>query len=148
MELDLAIGREREEARHMVALFLGLAVLVERTIARSWVLRFFLLWALRPAEAIALRYCAGFRGLPAGLAQPQGDSIAEARRFARCFRAAARAFAAILARSRVSRGVDRPGRSTEAGNHGHPMRLDFLAVHALARCGDGPMRAVAAIDSS
>ena len=143
MELDLAIGREREEARHMVALFLGLAVLVERTIARSWVLRFFLLWALRPAEAIALRYCAGFRGLPAGLAQPQGDSIAEARRFARCFRAAARAFAAILARSRVSRGVDRQGRFTETGNDGHPMRLD-----ALARCGDGPMPAVAAIDSS
>ena len=149
MELDLAIESERDKARHMVALFLGLAVLVERACGRAWVLRFFLLWALRPAEAIALRYIAeahGASGL-AAFAEPQGDNIAKARRLARCFRAAARVLAGTIARCRISRGLD-CRRSHLAEADGHPVRLMTLGSQASLRPAGAPAHAVVAIDSS
>lgn len=91
MDWSAAIERERQVLKRIVALFCALAALCDRICNRSRRARRLVLWILRPAEAIALERIAEAGPVPLALLWERGDSLAEARRLSRCFRAAARA---------------------------------------------------------
>ena len=91
MDWSAAIERERQVLKRIVALFSALAALCDRICTRSRAARRFVLWILRPAEAAALERIAEAGPVPLALLWQRGDSLAEARRLSRCFRAAARA---------------------------------------------------------
>jgi hypothetical protein len=59
-------------------------------------LRCFVLWIMRPAMEIALDCIADAGPVPEALLQESIDSMAEARRYSRCFRAAARSMKGLL----------------------------------------------------
>ena len=96
MDWDLAIEKEREKLKRIVALFYALAVLADRICSRSRPLRCFVLWIMRPAMEIALDCIADAGPVPEALLQESIDSMAEARRYSRCFRAAARSMKGLL----------------------------------------------------
>ena len=98
MEGNLAINRDVEMLKRILALFLSLAGLADRACGRSWPVRWLVIWALRRSETIALGKIvdAGELSLYYSLAQHRGNSLAEARRLARCFRAAARSVKKLL----------------------------------------------------
>lgn len=97
MDCELAIKAEREMLQRIVALYLKLACLCDRACARSWPIRWLLLWALRSAEACALQRIAEAEPrLYPSLAQSRLDTLSEVRRLARCFRAAARSTKKLL----------------------------------------------------
>lgn len=91
MDWSAAIERERQVLKRIVALFSALAALCDRICTRSRPARRLVLWILRPAEAAALDRIAEAGPAPLALLGQRGDSLAEARRLSRCFRAAARA---------------------------------------------------------
>ncbi|MCV3243768.1 hypothetical protein [Mesorhizobium sp. ZC-5] len=91
MDWSAAIERERQVLKRIVALFCALAALCDRICTRSRPARRLVLWILRPAEAAALERIAEAGPAPLALLWQRGDSLAEARRLSRCFRAAARA---------------------------------------------------------
>jgi hypothetical protein len=96
MDWDLAIEKEREKLKRIVALFYALAVLADRICSRSRALRCFVLWIMRPAMEIALDCIADAGPVPEALLQESIDSMAEARRYSRCFRTAARSMKGLL----------------------------------------------------
>jgi hypothetical protein len=96
MDWDLAIEKEREKLKRIVALFYALAVLADRICSRSRPLRCFVLWIMRPAMEIALDCIADAGPVPEALLQESIDSMAEARRYSRCFRTAARSMKGLL----------------------------------------------------
>jgi hypothetical protein len=156
MDWKLTIETERTVLKRILALFLSLAILADRTCGRALPVRCLVLWMLRPAEALALReiFEAGQMSLYGSLAQSRCGSLAEARRLARCFRAAARAVQKqlkALARCRVQCRADRheessvpPGRPA-----GHRAIASIGAfVDALRRYADAPPPFVERRDSS
>ena len=96
MDWGLAIESEREVLKRILALFYALAVLTDRASGRSRPVRCFVLWILRPAVAVALDCIADARPLNVALVRERCDSIAEARRYSRCFRAAARSMKRLI----------------------------------------------------
>ena len=96
MDWDLAIEKEREKLKRIIALFYALAVLADRICSRSRPLRCFVLWIMRPAMEIALDCIADAGPVPEALLQESIDSMAEARRYCRCFRTAARSMKGLL----------------------------------------------------
>lgn len=88
MDWKLAMEAERAALKRIVALLFALADLAELAACRSQAVRGFVLWILRPAEAVA-------RNLVTGTPTPVplfrvGDSPADARRLAEDFRDLAR----------------------------------------------------------
>ena len=111
MNEELATEVDRDMLKRILALYLGLAVLAERAARRCLPIRLLVLWYLRRGEAVALRRVAELGSWPlyASLAQRYDDSLSEAGRLARLFRAAARAVRKQLrqiARSRPSNGAE------------------------------------------
>jgi len=135
MDWKLAIKEEREVLKRIVALFYALANLTDRAAGRSHPMRGFVLWILRPAMAIALDYIADAGPVHEALLRENGDSIAESRRYSRCFRAAARSIKGLF------RALDRCEAQEDGGStlFGHPpvfgalFGRGFAAVDLLAR---------------
>jgi len=96
MDWSLAIREERAVLKRIAALFYALAFLADSVHGRSCAVRGLVLWILRPAIAVALDYIADAGPLDAALVRESRDSIAEARRFSRCFRAAARSVKGLI----------------------------------------------------
>jgi len=96
MDWSLAIKEEREVLKRMVALFYALAALADLLSRRSSRVRSLVLWILRPAVAIALDYIADAGPVQEAFLRESGDSMAEAKRYSRCFRAAARSLKGLL----------------------------------------------------
>jgi len=90
MDWKLAIEREREVLKGIVALFCALAALTDSLCGRSHPVRRLVLWILKPGLAIALDCIAIAGPLGQAFTREASDSLAEARRYSRCFRAAAR----------------------------------------------------------
>ena len=123
MDWNLAIEKEREVLKRIVALFLAFARIADKVCDRSRPVRSFLFWVLRLAETVALQVIIEARPTSryAFHIQSQGDSRAEARRLARCFRAAARVVEKqikILGRCQAPRDLDRhAGSSAPVGGN-------------------------------
>ncbi len=117
MDWELAIEQERQWLKRYVALFLSLAMLADRACDRPLPIRMFVLWVLRPAEAVALRYVFGaWPDRPfSALIRRRRNSLAEARRYARCFRMAAHALSRELKLFERCMATDEPEPIDEAG---------------------------------
>lgn len=125
MDWNLAIEKEREVLKRIVALFLAFARMADRVCERSRPVRGFLFWVLRLAETVAIHVIIEARPTSqyAFHIQSQGDSRAEARRLARCFRAAAQVVEKqirILVRCQAQRDLDCHTRSPAPGG-GNPI---------------------------
>lgn len=152
MDWELAIKEEREVLKRIVALFYALAALTDSAAGRSRPVRCFVLWILRPAMAIALDYMADAGPVQEALLRERNDSIAEARRYSRCFRAAARSMKGLL------RALDRCEAPEEAflifaDRHLPEPRASFgfrfvsrdllASINSLVQAGDGLRQASA-----
>ena len=96
MDWSEAIEKEREVLKRIVALFYALAVLTDRACRRSHPVRCLVLWILRPALAVALDYIDEAGLQQDAFVRQNDDSLAEAKRFSRCFRAAARSMKGLI----------------------------------------------------
>ena len=90
MDWSETIEEEREVLKRIIALFYALARLTDGVCNRSYPVRCFILWLLNPTIVIALDIIADAGPVHQRFIWWRTDSIAEARRYSRCFRAAAR----------------------------------------------------------
>jgi hypothetical protein len=105
-------------------------------------LRCFVLWIMRPAMEIALDCIADAGPVPEALLQESIDSMAEARRYSRCFRAAARSMKGLLKaldrceayEEAYSMGFN--NYSTEFASFGAVVRLRSSGVSPQPRLGN------------
>jgi hypothetical protein len=88
MDWTSAMKEERAALKRIVALLFALAVLAESSSRRSGLVRGFVIWILRRAEAVAWDFVIGAAEAPRAstLVVPAGDSPAEALRLAQSFR--------------------------------------------------------------
>ncbi len=88
MDWNRAIEEERAALANLVALLISLADLAESASRRCRLVRGFVLWLLRPAEALARDFVIGAQDAPPALRPvcPAGDGPAEAVRLAEGFR--------------------------------------------------------------
>ena len=114
MDWGETIEKEREMLKRIIALFYALARLTDSLDRRSRPIRCFVLWILKPAIAIALDCIADVGPVRQALVWGRPDSIAEAARYSRCFRAAARSM------KRQLKALDR----CEAYDDGDPILLN------------------------
>jgi hypothetical protein len=95
--MDLTDKTDWEILKRILALYLSLARIADRACGRSRFVRWLVLWTLRRAEFFALQWIAEAEPwLYPSLSTPRHDTLSEARRLARCFRAAARSVKKLL----------------------------------------------------
>lgn len=147
MDWKLAMEEERAMLKRIVALLFALADLAESASGRSRPVRAFVLWLLRPAEAVARDFIIGSEMSPTLMpVSPTGDGPADALRLAQSFHDLAcelecQASLALAIQEDVSQtGLERFGadRLLDIGDFLNTLRLVFATIARQAAYATGP----------
>ena len=144
MEWKQAIEEERAVIGRIVALLVALAGLAELAAGRSAIVRGFVLWLLRHAEAVARDFVEGGEDVPSAELPmpPAGNGPEDAMRLAASFRALARQLKRQARLLRAPSGDDRDPDQSLCG--WMPALRDALAgLSRLAAIARGAMPATA-----